>query len=260
VATATSINKVSVTAPATSATLVIADGQTLTCETTSLVNQDLTTDAAPTFGGLTKVGGASDYLSVGATGLITMAGGGVGKLNFRPHLIQKQSKVVTNTPTEIYRGLNIGYSLPIWSSDNEELYFRQRIPARWNGTTDPQMGVMCCLMGAEDVGDKFRLQLEWQATGCGGTSLMGTTTSSCVSEQTVITDGTAQYSTYCLWFTLDADDGNNPIAVGEMLQGRLRRIAASGSEVTAEIGVWDWATTWAVNKMYPVWSVDTNVT
>jgi len=49
VAAATSINKVAITAPETSATLTIADGKTLTVEDTSLVNQDLTTDASPTF-------------------------------------------------------------------------------------------------------------------------------------------------------------------------------------------------------------------
>jgi len=206
-----------------------------------------------------QVGGESDYLSVGATGLVTMTGGGIGELNLRPNLVQSQSKVSSNTPTEITRGCNIGHSFPIWNSDTEELYFRQRIPARWDGTTDPQMGIMCTLMGAEDIGDKFRFQLEWQTTICGGDTVMGTTTSSCVSEQTVIDGGTAQYTAYCLWFTLDASDATNPIAVGEMLQGRLRRIAASSSDVTAEIGVWDWVTTWAVNKLYPVWSVESNV-
>lgn len=259
VATATSVNKVAITAPASSATLTIADGQTLTCETNSLVNQDLTTDASPTFGGLTKVGGADNYLSVGATGLITMAGTGIGKLNLRPSIVQSRAKISDNKPTEVTRGCNVGHSFPIYNSDGEELFFRMRIPARWDGTTDPQFGVLCTLTGAEDIGDKFRFQLEWQTTVCGGTAVMGTTTSSCVSEQTIISGGTDAHTGYCLWFTMDADDGTNPIAVGEMLQGRLRRIAASSSEVTAEIAVWDWTTTWAVNKMYPVWVVDENV-
>jgi hypothetical protein len=260
VATATSVNKVAITAPATSSTLVIADGQTLTCETTSLVNQDLTSDASPTFGGITKIGGASDYASVSSTGLVTMVGGGKGKLTLRPNLVQKQTKVSTNTPTEVYRGLNVGYSFPIWSSDNEELYFRMRIPNRWDGTTDPQLGVMCTITGAEDVGDKFRFQLEWQTTVCGGTTAMGTSTTAVTSEQTIITGGAAANTAYCIFFTLDADDGANPIVSGEMLQGRLRRIAASASEVAGEICVWDFAVTWCVNKMFPVWSTESNVT
>jgi hypothetical protein len=259
VATATSINKVAITAPATSSTLVIADGQTLTCETTSVVNQDLTSDASPTFGGLTKVGGSSDYASIGATGLVTLAGGGKGKLTFRPNLIQKASKTA-GVPTEIYRGCSVGYSMPIWSTDNEELYFRMRIPNRWDGTTDPQFGIITTITGAEDVGDKFRFQLEWQTTTCGGTTVMGTTTTSTTSEQTIITGGAAANTAYCLFLTLNADDGTNPIVSGEMLQGRLRRIAASGSEVTGEIAVWDWAVMWCTNKMYPVWSTESNVT
>jgi len=53
VATATSVNKVTITQPATSSTLTIIDGKTLTVELNSLINQDLTTDASPTFAGLT---------------------------------------------------------------------------------------------------------------------------------------------------------------------------------------------------------------
>jgi hypothetical protein len=96
---------------------------------------------------LANFGGQSDYLNIGATGLVTMFGGGVGKLQLRPNLVQAQPKISTNTPTEVYRGCNVGYSFPIWNSDNEELYFRSRIPSRWDGTTDPQFGIMCTLVG-----------------------------------------------------------------------------------------------------------------
>jgi hypothetical protein len=52
VATATSVNKIILTQPANGSTLTIIDGKTLTVELTSLINQDLTTDASPTFAGL----------------------------------------------------------------------------------------------------------------------------------------------------------------------------------------------------------------
>jgi hypothetical protein len=89
---------------------------------------------------------------------------------------------------------------------------------------------------------------------------MGTTTSSAVSEQTVLTGRNEAYDTYFIFFTLDADDANNHIVNGHMLQARLRRIAASSSEVSNEIIAWDWATTWCVDKMFPVWSTESNDT
>jgi hypothetical protein len=222
-------------------------------------NQELTTTASPTFGGITQIGSTTNYLAVGSTGLITMVGTGKGKLQLRPHLINKASKTA-GVPTEIYRGVNVGYSMPIWSTNDEELYFRMRVPNRWDGTTDPQVGIVTTLIGAEDVGDKYRFQLEWQTTQGIGTTTIGTTTSSVTSEQTLKTGGNAQYSSYFIFFTLDADDANNPIVAGRMMQTRLRRIAASGSEVTGEIGVWDCTSVWCTNKMYPVWSTESNVT
>jgi hypothetical protein len=47
--TVLTINKLTITEPTTGATLTIADGKTLTVELNSIVNQDLTTDASPTF-------------------------------------------------------------------------------------------------------------------------------------------------------------------------------------------------------------------
>lgn len=207
-------------------------------------------------------GGVTDYTKISVKGRQTLFGDAMGGLNLRPNLIQKASKFLGD-PTEIYRGCNVGYSFPIWNSGgnvNEELYYRMRIPARWDGTTNPQFGVAVSLTGAEDVGDKFKFQLEWQVTQGIGTSTIGTTTSNVVSEQTIITGGNAQYSSYFIFFNITANDATNPLVAGNMLQGRLRRIAASSSEVTNEIAVWDWSTIWKTANVYGVWTVKTNVT
>jgi hypothetical protein len=204
-------------------------------------------------------GSQSDYLNIGATGLVTMQGAALAKLQLRPQLVQTTAKA-SGTPTQVTRGLNVGYSLPVWNASDEELYCRLRIPNRWDGSTDPQFGICTTLMnvGGEDVGDKFKFQLEWQTSKAG--DVMGTTTSNCVSEQTVLTGRNDQYDTYFLFFTMNADDTNNPIVAGRMMQCRLRQIAASSSAVTGEIAVWDWVSIWPVNKMYPVWSVEVNAT
>jgi hypothetical protein len=164
----------------------------------------------------------------------------------------------SGTPTQVTRGLNVGYSLPVWNSDNEELYWRMRIPQRWDGTTDPQFGMCVTLSAAEDVGDKFKFSLEWQTVAAG--AVLGTTTSVCYSEQTVLTGRAAQYAVYFVFFTFDASDANNPIVAGNMIQARLRRVAASSSSVSNEIIVWNWATMWPVDKIFGAWSVETNAT
>jgi len=202
-------------------------------------------------------GGITNYTKFGVDGYQTLYGAAQGLLTLRPNLVQKASKQL-GTPTEVYRGCNVGYSFPVWNSDNEELYFRLRVPSRWDGSTDPQLGIMCTITEAEDVGDKFKFQLEWQTTVCGGTTVMGTTTSSCVSEQTIISGGSDANTAYCLFFNLDASDATNSILIGDMLQGRLRRIAASSSSVSNEITVWDWVSRWKTNKVFGVWSVETN--
>jgi hypothetical protein len=199
--------------------------------------------------------GATNYLNIATTGLLTLVGTAKGKLNLRPTIIQKASKTAGD-PTEVYRGCNVGYSFPVWNSNNEELYFRIRIPNRWDGTTDPQFGIMTTLSAAEDVGDKFKFQLEWQTTNPG--DVMSVTTSSVVSEQVLLTGRVEAYDAYTIFFTFDADDINNPIVAGEMLQGRLRRIASGTPAVTGEIMIWDWSSMWCVNKMFPVWSVEAN--
>jgi len=204
-------------------------------------------------------GDGTNYLNISDTdGAVTWGGTFLKKITLRPNLIQSAAKVA-GVPTEVYQGLNIGYSLPIWTTPagaNEQLGFRMRIPVRWDGVTDPQVGICVTLSAAEDVGDKFKFQLEWQTTDKGNE--MGTTTSSTTSEQTVLTGRAAAYDTYFVYFTLDANDVNNPLTAGIMLQARLRRIAASSSEVSNEIIVWDWAVMWPVKYVYGNWSVSAN--
>ena len=184
------------------------------------------------------------------------SGTNLKKLTLRPNLVEKTSKVSSTTPTQVYRGCNVGYSLPVWSSNDEELYWRQIIPIRWDGVTDPQFGLCVTLAAGEDVGDKFKLQCEWQTTAVG--NVMGETTSSCVSEQVVLTGRNDAFDTYFVFLTLDASDATNPILPGEILQARVRRIASGSPAITGEVIIWDWATMWAVSRVYGTWSVDVN--
>jgi len=207
------------------------------------------------FGDDTNYANFSDTL-----GQITWAGTYLKKLTLRPVLIQTAAKLA-GEPTQVYSGCNVGYSLYKWAASptaasQQELYWRLIIPARYNGVTDPQFRMCVTLAAGEDVGDKFKFQLEWQTTNKG--NVIGTTTSTCFSEQTILTGRNDAGDTYFVFFTLDQNDATNPITAGEMLQARVRLVAASSSEVSGEIVIWDWSSVWAVDKVYGAWSVETN--
>lgn len=208
--------------------------------------------------GSLRVGDATNNTFICAGGIQKFSGTAQGALNLRPNLdylnIEKQS-----VPTDVTRGSNRGFSMPIYNSDNEELFFKMRIPKRWNGTSDPQFGIMVSTSGAEDIGDKFKFQLSISTTLCGGTHIIPDTTSDYTTEQTIIAGGTAAYTAYCIWFTMDAGAAANAILTGSMLSGRVRRIAASANEVANEIIIWDWAVEWLTDKIYGPYKVESNV-
>lgn len=220
---------------------------------------EIDTDDPVTFGSL-KVGSATNYSEICAAGIETYHGATAKrKLTLRPVLVEKSSKA-GGTPDQIYRGINVGYSLPIWSgpAPDEELYWRMMIPVRWDGTTDPQFGMCVTLVGDETVGDNFKFSLEWQTTK--SSSIMGTTTSVAYTEQQVLTGRNLANNVYFVFFNFDADDATNPLKPGDMLQARIRRVDATNPDIDGEVIIWDWSSMWAVDKTYGNWSVETNDT
>lgn len=147
-------------------------------------------------------------------------------------------------PTLVDRGLFKGYSMPIWSTPTnqyEELVFRQRIPFRWDGTTNPWFCAITAISGAEDIGDKYNFQLEWISSDVGYV-LPATTTETLVNEVTII-DGTA-WRAEIITFEIDA----TTLTAGQNWQGRLRRIAASANEVSNEPVVFHWCMRYLMTK------------
>ena len=152
-------------------------------------------------------------------------------------------------PTQIERGLFKGYSFPIWSDPanvNEELSFRLRVPHRWDGTTNPWFVCISAIVAAEDVGDKYKFQLEWKSADTGG--VIPATTQETLTSEITLTNGTAWYSEAILSFELTATS----LAKGQNIQLRLRRIAASSLEITDEAAIFHWDTRW---KMYRIGTV-----
>lgn len=194
----------------------------------------------------------TNYMDING-GVITMAGTSTRKLTVRPNVNMGIIGKNSFKPTAVEIGAFQAFSMPIYNTDNEELYFRMRTPFRWDGTTNPYFKMMVALSAAEDVGDKFQFRLDWNNTSV--TGLLETDVVTVDTETTVITDHSAQYSTYSVAFLLDYDNAGlqQNLAARNNLVGRVRRIAASGSEVSNEILVVDWITEWSLDKLYGSW-------
>ncbi|MDH7506202.1 MAG: hypothetical protein QHH15_00240 [Candidatus Thermoplasmatota archaeon] len=173
---------------------------------------------------------------------------GTGKLTMRPSLVAgKIGAVGKPTPVEI--GVHAGYSMPVYSNDDEELFFREYIAGRWDGASNITVSVIVVLAGAEDVGDKFKFQLSWEnkATSSG----VITTDATDVEVETTILEGrAAQYSIYKVDFAIDWDLNDPDVVASDHLGLRLRRIAASSLECSGEIVVLDCVITYDVNKIF----------
>lgn len=158
----------------------------------------------------------------------------------RPPFLDENSANVANKPTLMNRGMFGGYSLPEYAS-GEELLFRLRVPHRWDGSTNPYFVAITSISGAEDVGAKYKMQLEWQSSDI--LQVIPDTTQETLTDEVTVADGTAYYAEI-VSFELDAAT----IISGQNMQGRLRRIAASAPSVSNEIIVWHWDTRWKLNK------------
>lgn len=178
----------------------------------------------------------------------THSADGTGYLTMRPSLVAGKIGAV-GKPTHVEIGAHAGYSMPVYSSDDEELFFREYVGGRWDGASNITVSAIVCLAGAEDVGDKFQLQLSWEnkATSSG---VISTSTTDVPVETTIATDRAAQYSIYKVDFTVDWDLNNPDIVASDHIAFRLRRIAASSLEVSNEIIVLDVIITYTVNKIY----------
>ena len=138
--------------------------------------------------------------------------------------IKKQLK-----PTQVQIGAFFGYSLPVYNNDNEEIYYKQMVPERWNGTTNIHFCLMFALSGSEDVGDKFKIQLSWNKND--HTNIISSSFNDLTTETTILTGRSAQYNSYLVEFEIPYSG----ISVNELFGVRVRRIAASSNEVSNEI-------------------------
>lgn len=195
-----------------------------------------------------ELGGATNYIGVAAGGVMTLVGTAKRSLSLRPQLYAGRVGGVSK-PTFVTYGACAGYSFPIFSSDDEELFFRESLPGRWDGASDITGYLVCALAGAEDVNDDFAFQLSWSNKIPTGGVIVNTTTD-VTTAQNVETGRAAAYSIYKLAFTIDWDGPTVDATAGDYFAGRIRRVASGGTEVAGEIILLDFYMTYAVDKIF----------
>lgn len=148
------------------------------------------------------------------------------------------------TPTQVNRGLFYGYSMDIWETPAkpyEELLFKLRVPHEWDGITNPWFVAITATTGAEDIGDKYKFQMEWQAEDI--LHVIPNSVAETLTSEVTLTTTDAWYANI-ISFEADA----TTLVAGQNMQWRLRRIAASADEVTNEPIVFHWDTRWKIDK------------
>ena len=181
------------------------------------------------------------------TGQMALSGDGITYFKERPRI--ELSRVLSvGKPSIVFRGTIRGFSLPVYSSDNEELFLDlPNVPARWDGASDPVVYITGYLDTA-NTSKKFKLACDWTYFSADDEP-DGTAVEQPYVE---ITTGTwGQYHTFTAAITLNYDVvAANALAPGDFLQLRVYRIAASGDEIAGEVVVTGVAIKWRMDKLY----------
>lgn len=147
-------------------------------------------------------------------------------------------------PTLVNRGITKGFSLPVYSADNEELFSCKSTPLDWDNTANPTVYVGCYLDTA-NTGKKFKLQVSWTCTDLMNNAVVSAGSTDVETETD--TGTAAQYTGFKVGFVMDLVAGgcNN----GYKLACRIRRLAASSVEIAGEVVVCGMAVKYPVNKL-----------
>ena len=174
-----------------------------------------------------------------------------GVLTLRPAL-DFAAQRAHEKPTQVTVGVYKGYSFPVFAADDEQMFFREIVPGRWDGVSDITFHALVCLGGAEDIGDNFQFRLAWEHAAVG--SVLPATSNNVDVEQSVLIGRIAQYNLYALEFIIDynIDGVGNEIVPHELLAATLYRIDATNPDVTNEIILIDWHSLYNVNKKFKI--------
>jgi len=212
----------------------------------------LNEDGTFTFRDTTTFGDASNYTEVNSSGVHSLVGTAKRSLVLRPALdFEEVNKA--NAPTAVTVGSCFhGFSMPVYNDNNEELFYRQDGPRRWDGESNPMAKVTVCLADTEDADDSFKLEYSWNHI-CQTTigARVPSSSHDITKEITIEANATIQYSTYLATFLIDYDiEPATPLIACDVLGGRIRRLAADGTDIDNELIVLDHVVEYTVDKMF----------
>lgn len=184
-----------------------------------------------------------------------MTGSGKSKIELRPNLNHSAISGQSNVPTPVQRGAVPGFSLPIWNSDNEQIFFDMCVPNRWDEASNIDIHIHGYLAAIQPTTARaFRLQVSWEHYG---SAVVVPDTVNTIEVETELDADTAAFTAYHVDFTTtnaidyDVDGGGHEIAADSNLGLRLRRIAKTGgnNEIDGEFVVTHFGLIFTRNKL-----------
>ncbi len=147
---------------------------------------------------------------------LVLAGDGKGWIELRPELdfdiIKKRG-----VPDSYERGVFAGFELPIYAADFQELIFEICVPDRWDGASIVHVHLDVYVIGAQDDGDAFRMQIDYEHYNGGVDVVPATSTPIEVETET---GASAAFQSYHIHFDIPAGD----MLGDDILAFRVRRI------------------------------------
>jgi hypothetical protein len=195
-----------------------------------------------------QFGADGNAMSISNGGVATFAGTAKRSLIMRPVFSTGYQKT-TAKPAELVRSSVIGYIMPVYNADNQEMFFRDVVPGRWDGTSNSTFYIVGYIdnAGGETVGKKFKLQVSVEATD-GVTGICDASPVDADSGDVLITtDHSAQFSWYTVPIVIPA---STLVAARELIHWRVRRIASSATAIAGNFVITNWYCKYVVDKIY----------
>jgi len=185
----------------------------------------------------------TNYASFATDGELTLTG--TAKVTKSKTFLFNYSRITAQgKPTLVNQGVFFGWSLPIYSSDDEELFTCSCVPTDWDGISDP----VFCVAGWLDTANtdkKFKLQCSVNTYDPTTNEVVPSTAVDYTTETTTGTD--AQYTSFIVCFTLDASAAG--LTAGKPVGIRIRRVAATTAEISGEFVVEGAVVTYVSDKL-----------
>lgn len=172
-----------------------------------------------------------------------------GYLSMRPQL-SYASIIGQGAPTATTLGTYSGFTMPVWNNDAQQLFFREYIAGRWDGTSDITFSIVYVLGAAETVGEDISWSLAWSNKSNSSGVISATPVDTVTVIDSVRTDRTAQYAIYNMNFTVPWNGHTPNIAAGDEWSARLRRNTASGDPIDSNPILIDARITYKTDKVY----------